>query len=88
LGSAACALPRTSRPEQIVQLGVKPNRIDPITSISGVPFEKAWNSRVQGLIDGVPVPFLGIEDLIANKGSTGRLKDVADAAELRKRKPV
>jgi hypothetical protein len=31
---------------QIVQLGAKPNRIDLITSISGVEFEEAWNPNV------------------------------------------
>ncbi len=75
-----------SRPEQVVQLGVKPNRIDLITSIAGVDFDRAWSGRVKGLIDGLPVSFPGIDDLIRNKESTGRAKDLGDAAELRKRR--
>lgn len=71
--------------EQILQLGVKPNRIDIITSVSGVDFEQAWPHRVQGTLDGVPVAFLGKSDLIRNKESTGRAKDLGDAEELRKR---
>lgn len=41
-----------NKPGQIVQLGVRPNRIDLITSISGVDFETAWANRVSGEIDG------------------------------------
>lgn len=75
-----------TRPDQIVQLGAKPNRIDLLTSISGVEFEAAWPHREQGSLDGVPVAFVGLEDLLCNKDSTGRPQDLADAGELRKRR--
>ena len=73
------------QPDQILQLGVKPNRIDVNTSIAGVTFEDAWASRVAGSIDSVPVLFIGREELIRNKESAGRPQDVADAHALRKR---
>ncbi len=76
-----------SKPDQVVQLGVKPNRIDLITSISGVEFEDAWVHRVSGELDGIEVNFIGREELIRNKESTGRPKDIGDADELRKRNP-
>ena len=44
-----------NRPGKVVQLGVKPNRIDLITSISGVSFDEAWKRRVAGFIDGIAV---------------------------------
>jgi hypothetical protein len=44
-----------SCPGQFVQLGLKPNRIDLITSIAAVEFEMAWKNRVSGLLDGLPV---------------------------------
>jgi hypothetical protein len=72
---------------QIIQLGVKPNRIDLLTSISGVTFEDAWKDRVAGSLDGVPATFIGRNTLIRNKESTGRAKDLGDAEELRKREP-
>ena len=75
------------QPDKIVQLGVKPNRIDLITSISGVEFDAAWNSRVSGSVGGVPVAFIGLEELLINKDSTGRAKDQGDSEELRKRQP-
>ena len=74
-----------SRPAQVVQLGVQPNRIDLLTSISGVEFDQAWSSRTEGSIDGISVFFPSIDDLIRNKLSTGRAKDLGDASELRKR---
>ncbi len=77
-----------TRPGEVVQLGMPPHRIDLITSISGLGFEDAWAHRVPGLIDGIPVFFLGLDDLIRNKESTGRPKDLGDADELRKRRPI
>ena len=71
------------RPGRVVQLGVEPNRIDLITSISGVEFDDAWKNRVSGDIDGVPVHFIGFDDLLRNKQSTGRGKDLGDAEYLR-----
>jgi len=76
------------RPDQVLQLGVKPNRIDVITSISGVEFNEAWAHRVPGTIDGIPVSYISREDLIRNKDASGRPKDLGDAAALRDRKPA
>ena len=61
-------------PKRVVQLGVPPNRIDLITTISGVTFEQAWAHRVFGDIDGLSVQFIGLEDLIQKKESTCRGK--------------
>lgn len=74
-----------SRPDQIVQLGLKPNRIDLITSISGVTFDEAWASRIEGSIEGTPVLFIGREALLRNKLATGRPEDMRDAEALRQR---
>lgn len=76
-----------TKPDQVVQLGAKPNRIDLLTSISGVDFEEAWAGRCPGNIDGIPVQFIGRVELLRNKESTGRPKDLGDADELRKRDP-
>jgi len=73
------------QPDQILQLGVKPNRIDVLTSIAGVSFEDAWASRVAGSIDSIPVFFIGRDELIRNKELAARPRDLADADALRKR---
>jgi hypothetical protein len=66
----------------IVQLGYPPNRIDIVTGIDAVTFDEAWNQRAAGTLDGVPVQFLGKDQLLRNKRSTGRPKDLADADAL------
>jgi hypothetical protein len=74
-----------SAPGKIIQLGVSPNRIDILTSISGVSFEEVWKTRATGQLDGIPVYFIGRESLLYNKEATGRARDLGDAEELRKR---
>lgn len=66
----------------IVRMGVPPFRIEVITSISGVRFEECHTSRVEGVIDGVPVPLINLEDLKINKKASGRAKDIADLEHL------
>ena len=74
-------------PGRVVQLGVRPNRIDLLTAISGVSFEDAWTTREVADLDGTPTQFIGRGALLRNKESTGRAKDLGDAEELRKRIP-
>lgn len=65
-----------------MQLGYPPYRIDLLTQISGVDFDSAWTRRVEVILGGVVVPFIGREDLIASKRATGRPQDVADVLRL------
>jgi hypothetical protein len=67
---------------QVVQLGFPPNRIDLLTSITGVPFDDAWMGRIVAELDGMPVNFIGRQALIQNKRATGRPQDLADLAAL------
>jgi hypothetical protein len=69
---------------KVIQLGYEPNRIDLMTSISGVTFDEAWQTRAAGDIDGLPVVFIGLAELLRNKDASGRGKDRIDAEELRK----
>ncbi len=66
------------QPNQVIQLGVVPNRIDLLTSISGVSFADAWPRRKEVRVEGLMVPILGRDDLIRNKRATGRTQDLAD----------
>lgn len=69
----------------VYQIGLPPRRIDLLTAITGVDFDRAWASRVPVQIEDMPVPFLGIEALIDNKMASGRAKDLADVELLRRR---
>lgn len=68
--------------DQVIQLGVEPNRIDLMTSISAVSFEEAWNTREYGELDGLKVPFISKELLKRNKTAVGRKQDLADLDHL------
>lgn len=69
-------------PDQVVQVGLPPRRIDILTSISGVTFEEAWPDRVAHAVRDLEVPFLGRDALVRNKRATGRAKDLADLEAL------
>lgn len=68
--------------EQVVQLGYAPNRIDLLTSLTGVSFDEVWAGRVEGTLGTLPVFFIGKTQFIANKQALGRLKDLADIAAI------
>ena len=65
-------------PEQMIQLGRAPNRIDLLTSISGVSADEAFASKVSAELDGIPIFILGRDALIRNKRAVGRPQDLAD----------
>jgi len=68
--------------DQVIQLGRAPNRIDLLTSLTGVTAEEAFDGKVAAEIDGIPVFILGKKELIKNKRVVGRPQDLADLAEL------
>jgi len=67
---------------RVIQLGVAPNRIDLLTSLTGVSFDQAWAGRVETVVEGTRVNFLGRDALILNKRLTGRAQDKADLEAL------
>ena len=69
-------------PGVVFQIGIVPLRIDVLTSASGIAFDPAFSRRVEAPFDGLRVPVLGRDDLIANKRATGRLQDLADLEVL------
>ena len=70
------------QPEQIIQLGRVPSRIDLLTSLTGVTIDEAFDAKVSAIIDGLPVFVLGRDALIRNKRAVGRPQDLADLAAL------
>ena len=71
-------------PDQIIQLGYPPNRIDLLVSLLGVDFETCYATRVETVVDGVRVNLIDLENLKKNKLATGRLQDLADLENLTK----
>jgi hypothetical protein len=83
-GSLDIAASDLTTPGKVIQLGYEPNRIDLMTSLTGVSFDEAWEGRAAGRLDEIPVYFIGRAALLRNKDATGRPKDMIDAIELRK----
>ncbi|GIV62711.1 MAG: hypothetical protein KatS3mg045_0050 [Bellilinea sp.] len=69
-------------PEQIIQLGYPPNRIDLITSLPGVSFHECYEARIEVEVDGVIARFIDLEHLKQNKRASGRFQDLADLENL------
>ena len=69
-------------PDQIIQLGYPPNRIDVITTAPGVDFDTCYTARIQTEVDGIPVNFIDLENLKRNKKAVGRHQDLADIESL------
>ena len=70
------------KPEQILQLGRAPNRIDLLTSLSGVGLDEIFETKIATQLDDLPVPVLSKELLIRNKRAVGRPQDLADLDAL------
>lgn len=70
------------QPDRMVRMGVPPFRIEIATSISGVEFESCYRSRVDAVIDGVPVAVIDLASLRRNKKAAGRNKDLDDLENL------
>jgi hypothetical protein len=81
-GSVGLSRGDFEKPDQVVQLGVPPVRIDLITGISGVSWEQADSGGIVADLGGVPVRFISRNHLIANKRAAGRKKDLADLEAL------
>lgn len=69
-------------PDQVIQLGYPPLRIDLLTSLVGVAFEACYENREMLQVSGVALPFINLEGLRANKRASGRHQDLADLENL------
>jgi hypothetical protein len=66
----------------VFQIGIAPRRIDIITTASGLRFEETFRKSFPVDIGGLGVPIPSLEDLIRNKRTSGRTKDLADVEAL------
>lgn len=69
-------------PGMVFQMGMPPYRIDVINEIDGVEFSDAWPARSIVDLSGLQIPVIGRSDLLKNKRSMNRPKDLADIAWL------
>ena len=81
-GSLDLSIEDFQKPDNVIQLGHPPVRIDIVTSISGVSWDEANSTKEPGLFGDVPVSYIGKKQFIINKRATGRKKDLADLESL------
>jgi hypothetical protein len=70
------------QPDQVVQLGRAPNRIDLLTGLSGIASDEAFRTKISTELGGLPVFILSKELLIRNKRAVARAQDIADLEVL------
>lgn len=71
-----------SAPEKVIQLGVPPIRIDLLTSLTALTWEQVESHKVKGEYGNISTYFIGKNELIINKRSIGRHKDLADIESI------
>jgi hypothetical protein len=69
--------------EEILQLGVAPNRIDLLREAAPLAFEDAWRRRVEGTYGRARACWIAIEDLLAIKERIDHPRHQEDARVLR-----
>jgi predicted nucleotidyltransferase len=78
-----------TNPRKVVRMGVSPLRLEILTSISGVTFDKCYKRMKLARMGSQRVKLIDLRDLIINKKASGRDKDLLDVKELlRKSKPT
>lgn len=70
-------------PFQIIQLGHSPIRIDIITGIKGLNFNKLFKNKIVSHYDDIPAYYISCDDLIETKKVANRDKDKLDIKNLR-----
>ncbi len=69
-------------PDMVIEIGREPMKIQLLTGIDGVSFDRCRRDRIQVNVSGFEVPFIGLESLLANKAASPRSRDRIDLEEL------
>lgn len=67
-------------------IGIEPSKIELLTNVDGLIFSESSKHCNWLQLDNFKVPYIDFEDLIKNKKTTGRYKDMADIEQLKKNK--
>ena len=69
-------------PDNVIQLGYPPRRIDLLIGLEGAAFEESYLARLEEEIEGIRVCFIDRENLARLKRAAGRPQDLADLDNL------
>jgi len=67
--------------ENVTRFGAVPNLIEILPRVSGAEFAGAFGRRVTAEVDGQKTNLICLDDLIATKKASARLKDLADVEQ-------
>ncbi len=67
-------------------IGREPNKIEILTRLTGLEFDKCAENCQFFTEDDLKIPYIFIDDLLINKMATGRFKDLNDVEQLNKKK--
>jgi len=68
----------------VIQLGYPPLRIDLLNEIDGVKFKECYENKAIITIQKLEINFISYSDLLKNKESSGRHKDIDDIENLKR----
>ena len=71
-----------TNPEQTIQLGHPPEKIDMITIIDGAEFSECYHKGIKYEDPGVTINVIDLEKLIKNKKALGRAQEIADLEKI------
>jgi hypothetical protein len=81
-GSLNLSIEDFTKDDQIIQFGYPPNRIDLITSVTGLKFSDCYPKRRSFSVDDIEIQTISLADLKTNKKASGRHKDLDDLENL------
>ena len=67
---------------RILRMGHPPMRIEVMNHIDGVEFDACYSRKIVDEVDGLKINMIGKEDLLKNKETSGRYKDLDDLEHL------
>jgi len=73
----------SKRPDEILQLGIAPDRIDLLRHVKGVRFETAWKKRINGQYGISKANWIDIDSLIRTKSRIDNPRHQEDVRLLR-----
>ena len=81
-GSVDVSVADFVKEDSVVQLGFPPNRIDIMTSVSGITFDECWQNKKEVEYEAEKINFISLRHLRINKKESGRDKDNLDLKNL------
>lgn len=68
--------------DNVIQLGYPPNRIDLLTSVTGLEFKNCWGEKTEVHFENEKINFISLHHLKINKKETGRTQDKLNLENL------